>query len=53
MRVDDEVIAFTDRLQPLQSQKLATEVGDFAVKRADGLFAYQLAVVGDLRFTRA
>jgi glutamyl-Q tRNA(Asp) synthetase len=47
VRVDDEVIAFTDRLQPLQSQKLATEVGDFAVKRADGLFAYQLAVVVD------
>ena len=47
VRVDDEAIAFTDRLQPLQSQKLATEVGDFIVKRADGLFAYQLAVVVD------
>src|SRR5688572_9083109 len=47
VRVGNDVIAFTDRLQPTQSQALATEVGDFVVRRADGLFAYQLAVVVD------
>jgi glutamyl-Q tRNA(Asp) synthetase len=40
-------IAWRDRLQGIQSQNLAREVGDFVVKRADGLFAYQLAVVVD------
>ncbi|MDD4963813.1 MAG: tRNA glutamyl-Q(34) synthetase GluQRS [Gallionella sp.] len=47
MRVDDTVISFTDRLQGSITQNLATEVGDFVLKRADGLFAYQLAVVVD------
>lgn len=40
-------IAWCDRLQGAQSQDLAHDVGDFVVKRADGLFAYQLAVVVD------
>lgn len=40
-------IVWCDRLQGMQSQDLAREVGDFVVKRADGLFAYQLAVVVD------
>jgi glutamyl-Q tRNA(Asp) synthetase len=40
-------IAFRDRLQGPQQQDLARDVGDFVVKRADGLFAYQLAVVVD------
>jgi glutamyl-Q tRNA(Asp) synthetase len=47
MRVDDAVIAFDDRFQGRFEQDLAREVGDFIVKRADGLFAYQLAVVVD------
>ena len=44
---DAAVITFVDRWQGPQTQNLATEVGDFALKRADGLWAYQLAVVVD------
>lgn len=40
-------IAFSDRLQGPQAQDLAADVGDFVLLRADGLFAYQLAVVVD------
>jgi len=43
----DETITFDDRwLGPL-TQHLATDVGDFVLKRADGFWAYQLAVVID------
>jgi glutamyl-Q tRNA(Asp) synthetase len=38
---------FEDLIQGEYSQNLQTEIGDFVVKRADGLFAYQLAVVVD------
>lgn len=38
---------FHDRLLGAQQQHLATEVGDFILKRADGFWAYQLAVVVD------
>ena len=47
VRVNDATINFTDRLQGNISQDLAAEAGDFVVLRADGLFAYQLAVVVD------
>jgi glutamyl-Q tRNA(Asp) synthetase len=47
VRVDDASVGFVDRLQGPQRQSLAQDVGDFVVKRADGLFAYQLAVVVD------
>jgi glutamyl-Q tRNA(Asp) synthetase len=47
VRVDDAPITFEDRLQGRTEQNLAREVGDFVVRRADGLFAYQLAVVVD------
>ncbi|MFN3325600.1 MAG: tRNA glutamyl-Q(34) synthetase GluQRS [Bryobacteraceae bacterium] len=43
----EETMYFEDRLQGRQWQNLAEEVGDFVVLRADGLFAYQLAVVVD------
>lgn len=45
--VDNTTIVHADRLQGEQRQALAREVGDFVVKRADGVFAYQLAVVVD------
>jgi glutamyl-Q tRNA(Asp) synthetase len=47
VRVGDATIESRDRLQAVQRQAMAREVGDFVVKRADGLFAYQLAVVID------
>ena len=40
-------IDWQDRRLGPQSQQLDTEVGDFVLKRADGLWAYQLAVVVD------
>ncbi len=40
-------IRFDDRWQGPQEQDLAREVGDFVLKRADGQWAYQLAVVVD------
>lgn len=44
------MIAFDDELQGYISQRIENEIGDFVVKRADGLFAYQLAVVVDDAF---
>jgi len=41
------MLSFEDRWQGTQQQDLAGEVGDFVVKRADGQWAYQLAVVVD------
>ncbi len=43
----DQVIAWTDRRHGPQRQNLAQAVGDFILQRADGLWAYQLAVVVD------
>jgi glutamyl-Q tRNA(Asp) synthetase len=40
-------IEFEDLALGLQSQNLNTEVGDFVLRRSDGLFTYQLAVVVD------
>jgi glutamyl-Q tRNA(Asp) synthetase len=47
LRVNNESIDYEDRVQGKQSQILGQQVGDFVLKRADGLFAYQLAVVAD------
>jgi glutamyl-Q tRNA(Asp) synthetase len=47
IRVEEASIRFNDRLQGASEECLSTEVGDFILQRADGLFAYQLAVVVD------
>lgn len=47
VRVDDEAVVFDDGVQGRCSQRLETDVGDFVLLRADGYFAYQLAVVVD------
>ena len=41
------VIAFNDRVYGPQRQVLARACGDFLIRRSDGVFAYQLAVVVD------
>jgi glutamyl-Q tRNA(Asp) synthetase len=46
-QASDQTINWQDRRQGIQTQNVAITVGDFIVKRADGLFAYQLAVVVD------
>ncbi len=47
LRVETPPISFQDEIQGLVTQDLVTEVGDFILRRADGLHAYQLAVVVD------
>lgn len=47
LRVDTEVAGFDDAVQGHVAQDLRREVGDFVLLRADGYFAYQLAVVAD------
>jgi glutamyl-Q tRNA(Asp) synthetase len=42
-----ELVHWQDRRLGIQSQNVFQEVGDFVLKRADGLWAYQLAVVVD------
>ncbi|MDE6370636.1 MAG: tRNA glutamyl-Q(34) synthetase GluQRS [Duncaniella sp.] len=44
---DNRVVEFSDRLFGPQSVNLARECGDFILHRADGAWAYQLAVVVD------
>lgn len=53
--VTDENINFEDTVFGVQSVNLATHCGDFVLRRADGAWAYQLAVVvddADMRVTR-
>ena len=47
LRVPTGTINFVDRNFGAQSQDLASDVGDFVVRRSDRLYAYQLAVVVD------
>lgn len=43
----DDVYCFDDRWCGVTCQHLAADVGDFVIRRADGFWAYQLAVVVD------
>jgi glutamyl-Q tRNA(Asp) synthetase len=47
VRTDDEPIRLADRIQGDLVHHLASDIGDFVVRRADGVAAYQLAVVVD------
>lgn len=52
VRVPDETVAFEDLILGRVEQNLARDVGDFVVRRGDGAFAYQLAVILDDVATR-
>ena len=45
--IADGLLQWHDRRLGRQQQQVATAVGDFVLRRADGLWAYQLAVVVD------
>ncbi|WP_111895049.1 tRNA glutamyl-Q(34) synthetase GluQRS [Acinetobacter sp. MB5] len=45
--VNDQLICFEDRLQGQHCSNLAHDLGDFVLKRRDGIINYQLAVVVD------
>ena len=47
LRAPDRDVEFMDRVQGIQCSNVARTAGDFVLKRRDGLFAYQLAVVVD------
>ncbi len=47
LRVPDETVSFTDGLYGIQTENLARDCGDFVLRRSDGLYGYQLAVVVD------
>lgn len=47
IRVPDRVIGFSDGIVGGYAQNLAGDIGDFVLLRADGYWAYQLAVVAD------
>ena len=47
LRVPDKIIGFDDRIVGRYQHNLARDIGDFVLLRADGFWAYQLAVVVD------
>ena len=47
IRVNDETIGFDDGIIGHYAQNLTRDIGDFVLLRADGFWAYQLAVVAD------
>jgi len=50
LKVPDQRIEFVDQICGFQEENVAIAVGDYALRRKDGIFAYQLAVaVDDLR----
>jgi glutamyl-tRNA synthetase len=47
LRVEPELVRFVDGVHGAQSEDVSATVGDFVLRRADGIFAYQLAVAVD------
>ncbi len=47
IHLPNEEVVFTDRVMGEYRENLATECGDFILRRSDGVYAYQLAVVVD------
>ena len=47
IKTDNRLIEFKDALQGPVRHRLDSDIGDFVLRRADGIFAYQLAVVVD------
>lgn len=47
VRVPDRMVSFTDGCQGVYTENLAQDCGDFIIRRSDGIYGYQLAVVVD------
>jgi glutamyl-Q tRNA(Asp) synthetase len=47
LRTDDRLIEFQDAVRGTRQQRVESEIGDFVLRRRDGLYSYQLAVVVD------
>ena len=47
VKVNDRIWTVNDRIQGIYTENLATDCGDFVVRRADGVYVYQLAVTVD------
>lgn len=47
IKTQNQTLCFNDAIQGKVYQNLHQDIGDFVLKRADGFFAYQLAVVAD------
>ena len=47
VRTPEETVSFSDRLQGVFDENLGRDCGDFILRRSDGVYAYQLAVVVD------
>ena len=47
VKVDDRLWTVNDRIQGTYRENLSTDCGDFVVRRADGVYVYQLAVTVD------
>lgn len=47
VKVPDRVVSFRDGCQGWYTENLAHDCGDFIIRRSDGVYGYQLAVVAD------
>jgi len=47
IKVPDEIFSFEDAVQGTLKQNLQQDIGDIVIRRRDGLYSYQLAVVVD------